>query len=184
MSNQLPQAPLPCTWWVEPHLLAGQFPGDLDEATSFGKLQTLLEAGVRFFVNLQGLNEVGLAGEDFVDYFAQAKKLAKTMGIEVEQRRFPVPNMSVTTIPKMQEILAAIDTAINAEKTVYLHCWGGHGRTGTVVGCRMREQGIPAEVIFARITKLRQHDSRLQYFKSPQTAEQRKMVEEWPSNLD
>ncbi len=25
--------------------------------------------------------------------------------------------------------------------TVYVHCWGGNGRTGAVVGCRLRRHG-------------------------------------------
>ena len=35
----------------------------------------------------------------------------------------------------MVAILDSLDTAIADEHTIYLHCWGGIGRTGTVVGC-------------------------------------------------
>ena len=31
----------------------------------------------------------------------------------------------------MQEILDAVDRALAAGRNVYLHCWGGIGRTGT-----------------------------------------------------
>jgi len=36
----------------------------------------------------------------------------------------------------MRATLDAIYDAIDAGETLYLHCWGGVGRTGTVVGGR------------------------------------------------
>jgi len=35
----------------------------------------------------------------------------------------------------MHEILDTIDAALSAKRIVYVHCWGGVGRTGTVIGC-------------------------------------------------
>ncbi|WP_374108489.1 hypothetical protein [Nostoc sp. XA010] len=31
--------------------------------------------------------------------------------------------------------LPPIDRALNGQEKVYVHCWGGIGRTGIVVGC-------------------------------------------------
>ncbi len=42
--------------------------------------------------------------------------------------------MGTTTIPHMTQILDDIDSAIADEGVAYVHCWGGIGRTGTVVG--------------------------------------------------
>jgi protein-tyrosine phosphatase len=44
----------------------------------------------------------------------------------------------------MREILAAIAAA---EGIVYVHCDEGHGRTGTVAGCWLREQGYSADEV-------------------------------------
>ena len=41
----------------------------------------------------------------------------------------------------MASILDAIDAALDGGKTVYVHCWGGVGRTGTVVGCWLVRHG-------------------------------------------
>ena len=41
----------------------------------------------------------------------------------------------------MAGLLDAIDTAMRDGKTVYLHCWGGVGRTGNVVGCSLVRHG-------------------------------------------
>jgi protein-tyrosine phosphatase len=43
----------------------------------------------------------------------------------------------------MERILATIKRAIDERATEYVHCWGGIGRTGTVVGCWMvQEAGL------------------------------------------
>ena len=44
----------------------------------------------------------------------------------------------------MRATLDAIYDAIGAGETLYLHCWGGVGRTDTVVGCLLCEQGLTA----------------------------------------
>jgi protein-tyrosine phosphatase len=39
----------------------------------------------------------------------------------------------------MVRILNQIDMCIKYDKPVYVHCWGGKGRTGTVIGYRTLE---------------------------------------------
>ena len=46
--------------------------------------------------------------------------------------------------PFLKHILDEIDGAILNGKTVYVHCLGGIGRTGTVVGCYLVRHGIAA----------------------------------------
>jgi protein-tyrosine phosphatase len=38
---------------------------------------------------------------------------------------------------------------------VYLHCWGGKGRTCTVVGCLLIDGGLDYEAAIVRIAQLR-----------------------------
>ena len=46
---------------------------------------------------------------------------------------------------------AAIDEAMSAGKAVYVHCWGGVGRTGTVVGCWLVRHGRTGEQALEQI---------------------------------
>jgi protein tyrosine/serine phosphatase len=68
-----------------------------------------------------------------------------------------------------------------AGRNVYVHCWGGSGRTGTVVGCWLRRHGLaePEEVLGV-LQELRGSGDRDGGHKdTPQTPDQRWMVESW-----
>jgi protein-tyrosine phosphatase len=39
-------------------------------------------------------------------------------------------------------ILDEIDAALAGGERVYVHCWGGVGRTGTVIGCWLVRHGL------------------------------------------
>ena len=73
----------------------------------------------------------------------------------------------------MTTILDALDSALAAGHTVYLHCHGGRGRTGTVVGCWLVRHGLTGEQALDRIADLRGDDE------SPETDEQRAFVLNW-----
>ena len=55
----------------------------------------------------------------------------------------------------MRAILDLIESAITAEAPVYVHCWGGIGRTGTVVCCWLVERGLSGEQALVEIALLR-----------------------------
>ncbi len=46
---------------------------------------------------------------------------------------FPIKDCSVTDDDRVLELARALVKAIAENEIIYLHCWGGHGRTGTLV---------------------------------------------------
>ena len=78
----------------------------------------------------------------------------------------------------MEKILKTITDVLANGENIYLHCWGGRGRTGTVVGCYLVQQGIPAEEALEQIRRWRQPTPRA-YFPSPETNSQLMMVLTW-----
>jgi len=79
----------------------------------------------------------------------------------------------------MQEIHRFIDTSLQRWDSVYIHCWGGHGRTGLVVGTWLVHAGLVsgAEAIEAiRFLRRNMEDA---YYPSPETVDQVRMVERW-----
>jgi protein-tyrosine phosphatase len=79
---------------------------------------------------------------------------------------------------RIMEILDAIDLAISDGKNIYLHCFGGKGRTGLVVGCYLARHGMPGVKALQVIQELRKGlpDAAKP---SPETDEQIRMVKEW-----
>jgi hypothetical protein len=54
----------------------------------------------------------------------------------------------------MTAILDRIDCALEQGHTVYVHCWGGRGRTGTVVGCHFVRRGATGQDALLRLAEL------------------------------
>jgi protein-tyrosine phosphatase len=53
------------------------------------------------------------------------------------------------------EIVDRIRGEIDSGRTVYVHCWGGKGRTTTVVGCLLIDGGLDYDAAIARLAELR-----------------------------
>ena len=80
----------------------------------------------------------------------------------------------------MAGILDAIDTAMRDGKTVYLHCWGGVGRTGNVVGCSLVSHGHTRDAAHRQIAEWWQGVEKVYRQPiSPETSEQHEHVGNW-----
>ena len=79
----------------------------------------------------------------------------------------------------MQTILDVIDTALGRGQPTYVHCWGGKGRTGTVIGCYIARHGLAVGGgALKRIVFLRRSEETKE-IDSPETEPQRVMVRQW-----
>ncbi len=169
--------PFPRTWWIAAgRLLGGCFPGDLDADRAARKLTALFEAGIRRIVCLQPEDEIGRGGRPFPSYADTWRAIGEERGEVVDWQRHPCPDMGVPTIERMRHALDAIGgDALPA----YVHCWGGHGRTGTLAACYLVERGMSVDDALERIRQARAHDAHLQGQPSPQTDEQIAFVRTW-----
>jgi hypothetical protein len=171
------ELPFEKSWWIDrTGVIGGRYPGTTDPADSARDLARLLDAGVRLMINLQEPDERNYAGDPFADYEPVLKRLAAARGMSVEVLRYPIRDGDVPTQSQMREILDAIDRAVRAGQRVYVHCWGGHGRTGTVAGCWMKQCGTACDEAFAAIKSARRHDAHLAAEPAPQTPAQRAFV--------
>lgn len=169
--------PLPRTWWIEEGaILGGPFPGAPDSGDAQDKIWTLVEDfGVRTFVNLQEEDELGTGGAPFPDYM---RLVPEHHEHEVHQVRVPIADMSAATDEQVERVLSEINARRHLG-LVYVHCWGGHGRTGTIAGCHLRDLGLSASDALAQVTTARAHDGYLATQPSPQTDAQRAVIEAW-----
>lgn len=155
-------------YWVEPgRILAGEYPGDVEAATARTKIDLLVDHGIRTFVDLTD-------DPHLEPYGAIIDEVATARGLPVSRLACPIPDMGVIDAPGYDAIVAQIREHAR-EGGVYVHCWGGIGRTGTVVGCLLADAGLSGEAALARITELRSN-SRKAHIQAPQTPEQVQVI--------
>jgi len=174
------RAPNDRSYWVVPgQLLAGCSPGDPTPQAAKRKLGILLDAGIRVFINLQEPDERDWQNSLFAPYEPVVAHMARHSKMDVTCVRFPIPDMNVASRHTYGYILDLIDHANELGDPVYVHCWGGRGRTGTVVGCYLLRHGLATpDTVFETIQQLRQGEAKA-HEPSPQTAAQCDLVRGW-----
>lgn len=156
---------LPDSYWVEPGaLLAGEYPGSWEEATAATRLGALREAGVTSFLDLTEEGEL--------------PPYEPVLQAGVRYRRLGVRDFSRPSDRETAAILDAVDAELARGETVYLHCWGGVGRTGTIVACWLARHGLTGEEALERLGVLRAVSGKAGR-DSPETEEQRALVRSW-----
>jgi len=164
---------------VPGRLLAGVYPASDDPAETTKKLRRLLTVGVSHVVNLAEPHEANWQGVALVDYEPELNALVVQHGQGIVCRRFPIHDLDVPTVATMRAILDDINEAVAAGRKVYLHCWGGRGRTGTVVGCYLARHGLAVgNEAMALVRYLRRTDAKA-HTESPETEAQKEFVRRW-----
>lgn len=136
-------------WWVEPgRILAGEYPGHPHDVRARAKLELLVDAGVRTFVDLT-IPEDGLT-----PYQPVLEDVAVARGLELRHVSFPIPDMGVVEDDRYTDVLDLIADG-KRSGVVYVHCWGGVGRTGTVIGSLLAAAGVGYDEVLQRLDTLR-----------------------------
>lgn len=137
-------------WWVKRgRLLAGEYPGHPDPVRARHKVDVLIDAGVRTFVDLT-------TPADRLDPYEPVVKAARiARNLDLRRLSFPIPDLGVVDDHDYDTVAAMIEEALE-RGGVYVHCWGGIGRTGTVVGCVLVDEGLDYDGVIARLTSLRE----------------------------
>ena len=177
----LETAPTPFdrSYWVLPgRFLAGAYPGDPVIPEAEKKLRAFLAAGIRCFVDLTMEGDRNLFGQPLIPYLDLLTQFAGRR-FRIICRRMPVADLSTPSRSEMEEILDAVDGAIISGFPAYVHCLGGIGRTGTVVGCWLVRHGIASGQDAIRlIAKLRRNEAHAR-IASPETEDQRRFIRDW-----
>ena len=169
-------------WVIEGRLAAGAYPGkrgrrELERDPEV--IEQLLDTGIDRFVNLTQ-DYPGGTDQHLTRYDSGVEHQADVV-------RFAIRDVYIPTEDLMVEILDKIDDDLAAGHNIYVHCWGGVGRTGTVVGCWLVRHGYATtdDVLFV-LSDLRLGDAGRgpnagpgKTRMSPETVEQSEFVVGW-----
>jgi hypothetical protein len=142
-------------WWLlaEPAPLAG---GGYPDRTLWAALK---DAGIDYALQLHGRG-----------YDCAPVELLDRILLEDLVRGEPPAN-PIEEWEKLRRAVVTVSARVKDGQGVFVHCLGGIGRTGTVLGCVLRELGVgPAEAL----TEIERRRSRLE------AAWQRQVVKVWP----
>jgi len=163
--------PLANSYWVLPGtLLAGEYPSGDEPAATQKRLRRLLEAGIDTFIDL-----------------TQAGERREYQTLLPPHVRYLRSGITDTKVPAELRQMRAIQTHLQAAlaegRRVYVHCRAGIGRTGTVIGCYLTEQGLDGAAAIAQLNVLwRQSARSASWPQVPQTPEQAEFILRWPGH--
>jgi hypothetical protein len=161
--------PIRESYWVEPgRFLAGEYPAAAYIERARERLNQLLESGIDTFIDLTLPNELP-------PYLPLLLEQAKKRDVQIQYRRFTIIDRSIPMGGMMTTILNAIDKSLAEGHNIYLHCWGGIGRTGLTVGCYLVRRGLTGKQALALLAEWWKDVPKSAY--NPRTPETDRQVE-------
>lgn len=186
-------------WVIPKKLIAGAFPGYTVDSENTESLIRLLNCGVNRFVCMQeeydplakesewrGTGTMYRKNLILRPYFADVERILQTktdrptLKTDVVEAAFdhcPIKDGGIVADEIVFDLAKKLVDAIRNGDVIYLHCWGGHGRTGVMVCLILHLMyGLNADESLHRCQLL--HDIRKCYIavSSPQTFEQKEQV--------
>ncbi len=153
--------PLNQSYYVGGRIFAGEYPGDLNDEVAVAKLQRMHHFGVRHFIDLTEEGEL--------------RPYSQLLPADTTYERFPIRDVSVPkSMEAVQQLVDRIEYLTQLDGYTYIHCWGGVGRTGTIVACYEvnRKEGFSAEKALSVMRRSFSDMPKAAYRKSPETQEQ------------
>jgi len=172
MNNSSP-LPFVDSYWVVPgKLMAGEYPGAYYPENSRKRIIALIRSGIRTVIDL---TQPGDSDHPYAELLAEEASLC---GVEVKHLNFPVLDFGTPPAGLMTRIMNLIEDEMAHGNPVFVHCLAGIGRTGTVVGCYLVNQGFSGEEALAEIANLRAKTS-FWWHRSPENQDQVDFILAW-----
>ena len=168
-----PRKPIRNSYRVMDRVYAGEYPIEYDDKKSTEKIKQFEKFGITHYIDL---TEEG----EHLPY-------ANMLESDVKHIRFPIKDMSAPhNIESVKELTSRINEILHERDSnkVYIHCWGGVGRTGMIVGCLLSEQcGFDFEKTMDALTLAYSDCPKSAYQETPESNEQRLFIEKYTEEM-
>ena len=149
-------------------IYAGEYPGDKNGEFARHKIEQMYHFGIRHFVDLTVEGELC--------------PYSHLLPSDTTYTRFPIRDCGAPkSIESVQRLLLRIEELKKMDGYVYVHCWGGVGRTGTIVACYLSQNWEESDLIHT-LEALRRNFSEMPksaYRETPETKEQIDFIEQF-----
>jgi len=169
-------------WVIRNFLIAGAFPAAKSDDDTNALLNKILDANIDTFVCLQAEYNNNTYGSQYIcrPYYEDILKIFKNKGKDPSSIIFehcPIVDCKITNDETVIILAKKIVKMMEEGRKIYLHCWGGHGRTGTLV-CIILHLIYKIDAVESLRRCQTYHDLRICriYVRSPQTQIQRQQV--------
>ena len=142
-------------------IYAGEYPGDKNDELARQKIEQMHHFGIRHFIDLTEEGEL--------------RPYSHLLPAGTTYTRFPIADCGAPkSIESVQSLLLRIEELKKMNGYVYVHCWGGVGRTGTIIACYLSQNWKEPDLNLV-LDALRRNFSEMPksaYKKTPETKEQ------------
>ena len=152
--------------WGNGIIYAGEYPGDKNGEIAKQKIARMYHFGIRHFIDLTEEGEL--------------RPYNHLLPSDTTYTRFPITDCGAPkSIESVQRLLLRIEELKKMDGYVYVHCWGGVGRTGTIIACYLAQNwdepdlNKTLEVLRRNFTKM----PKSAYRETPETKEQIYFIE-------
>ena len=168
-----PTKPILNSFKVLDRVYAGEYPRDLDEQKSMAKMKQFDRFGISHFIDLTEEGEL--------------RPYTDLMTDRMQHLRFPIRDVSTPeSTHAVYDLIQKINTMLGTEPEckVYIHCWGGVGRTGVIVGCMLAEKyGTDYQQTMDMLKQLFLDCPKSAYREIPETREQCEFIAKFIEDL-
>lgn len=149
-------------------IYAGEYPGDKSDEIARQKIEQMHHFGIRHFIDLTEEGEL--------------RPYSHLLPAGTTYTRFPIADCGAPkSIESVQSLLLRIEELKKMDGYVYVHCWGGVGRTGTIVACYLSQNWGEPDLNLV-LDALRRNFSEMPkstYKKTPETKEQIEFIKQF-----
>lgn len=147
--------------WGNGIIYAGEYPGDKNGELAKHKIERMHHFGIRHFIDLTEEGEL--------------RPYNHLLPSDTTYTRFPIVDCGVPkSVESVQRLLLRIEELKKMDGYVYIHCWGGVGRTGTIIACYLSQNWKEVDMNHT-LEVLRRNFSEMPksaYRKTPETKDQ------------
>lgn len=168
-----PVKPIRNSYKVMEGIYAGEYPREYDDKKSINKIKQFKRFGITHFIDLTEEGEL--------------RPYDQMLASPMKHIRFPIQDVSVpANIESVKDLIGQIHGILNESdrNKVYIHCWGGVGRTGTIVGCLLSHQhNYDYNETMGALKKAFSVCPKSAYRETPETKEQRDFIARYAAEM-